>query len=72
VKRPLINTKSGQYTWLQLLSLVISGLFFWQGQMPIALVLLFLGTLFGVVGAIIRVREARQTNPEMFVRRRKR
>ena len=72
MKGPLIKTKAGQYTWLQVLALAISAAFFVMGNMIVALILLLAGTAFGIVAAVIRVREAKRTNPEAFVRRRRR
>ena len=72
MKFPVIKTKAGQYTWLQVVCLVISGIAFWQNSMTVALVFLFIGTIFGVIAAISRVKEAQRTNPQAFVRRRRR
>ncbi len=72
MRGPLIKTKAGQYTWLQVLSLAISAAFFAMGNMAVAMVLLLVGTAFGIAAAVVRVREAKRTNPEAFVRRRRR
>ncbi len=72
MKRFQIQTRSGQLTWLQLLSLAISGLFFVIGSTVPAFVMLLLATLFGVAAMIRRYREAQHSNPELFRKRRRR
>lgn len=72
VKRPQIRTRAGQLTWLQVLSLALSGVFFVMGSMLPALALLLVATLFGAAAAIRRVRDARQSHPELFRQRRRR
>ncbi len=67
-----IQGRSGQLTWLQLLSLAISGVFFYIGDMLPAMVMLVLGTLFGVAGAMRRAKEVRRDNPELFQKRQRR
>ncbi len=64
-----IQTRSSQLTWLQLLSLAVSGLFYYLGDMVPAVVMLVLATLFGVTAAMRRAQDARQTHPELFQKR---
>ncbi|MGE5618970.1 MAG: hypothetical protein ACM3US_06885 [Sphingomonadaceae bacterium] len=72
VRLPRIRSRAGQLTWLQVLSLAISGVFFVNGDQLPAMVMLVLATLFGVTAAIRRVRDAQRTHPELFQKKRRR
>ncbi len=61
-----IKTRAGQLTWLQLLSLGLSGLLYYLGDMLPAIVMLVLATLFGVTATMRRAQDARRTHPELF------
>lgn len=67
-----IQSRAGQLTWLQVLSLAISGVFFYMGDMLPAMVMLVLATLFGVTAAMRRARDAQAAHPELFQRRQQR
>lgn len=64
MKRPLIKTKAGQYSWLQFLALAISGIAYWLGSMTVAIAMLVVATLLGVAAMVYRLREARQINQQ--------
>ena len=55
----LVRGKAGQYTWLQLLSLVIATIAFAIGSQTVAIVMLILGFIFGAVSTYIRYQEAK-------------
>jgi hypothetical protein len=67
-----IQTRAGQLAWLQVLSLAISGLFYYLGDLLPALVMLVLATLFGVTATMRRARDAQRTHPELFQKRQRR
>ena len=60
MRLPQIKTKAGQFTWLQVLALAVSGVAFLLNSMLTALVMLFIATLFGIGAMIYRIREAKQ------------
>ncbi|MHB0868980.1 MAG: hypothetical protein ACYC66_07495 [Chloroflexota bacterium] len=72
MKIPRIQTRSGQLTWLQVLSLMVSGIFFMFGSTLPAMLMLVVATLFGVTAAIRRARDAQREHPEMFQKKRRR
>lgn len=72
MKRRLIQSRAGQYTWLQVLALVLSAVGYLAGSMLMAIVMLLLATIFGVVATMDRVKRAReelQQNPRSRPRR---
>jgi hypothetical protein len=71
VKGPLIKSKAGQYSWLQVLALVISGIAYVTGSMTVAIVMLAVATILGVASMIFRLREARQQMGNQPVQRRR-
>ncbi len=66
------NSRSGQLTLAQIVSLAVSGLLFFSGNMTPAMAFLVIATFFGVMSAIRKYREARRDYPELFVKRPKR
>jgi ABC-type spermidine/putrescine transport system permease subunit II len=62
VKLPQISTKAGQFTWYQVLTLAASVLAYVLGAIPVAVVFLLIGTLFGILASIARVRQAQAIN----------
>ncbi len=67
-KLPLIKTKAGQYTWLQLLTLAISIVAYMLGYMPLAIVMLLAGTFFGIIATYARVQEAKYIRQQQATR----
>lgn len=55
-----IQSRAGRLSWLQLLALVIAGIAYYLNSTTTALAMLVLATVFGLVAAVIRVREAQQ------------
>lgn len=72
MKIPKIQTRSGQLAWLQVLSLVVSGIFFMLGSSMPAMLMLVVATLFGVTAAIRRARDVQRDHPELLQRKRRR
>ncbi len=70
LKGPVIRSKAGQYTWLQVLALAISIVAYIAGSMVVAIAMLVLGTVFGVLATYLRVREARRMTQNSRGRRR--
>lgn len=66
MKRPVIRTRAGQMSWLQVLALIISGVAYVTGNMMTALIMLLVATLFGVAAMITRFRDAQRNDPELF------
>ena len=59
MKRFELRTRTAKYTWLQVFSLGLSFVFYQMGSIPAAIALLLLGTIFGVLVMMIRIREAK-------------
>lgn len=59
MKLPVIKTRAGQYTWLQVLCLAISFGAYSMGSMTAAIVMLLVGTLFGIVATYARLQQAK-------------
>ena len=59
MKLPVIKSKAGQYTWLQVLSLAISIGAYVYGSMTAEIVMLLVGTFFGIVATYARIQEAK-------------
>ena len=66
------HTRPGQYTWLQVLTLAVSVVAYLLGAIPVAIVFLLLGTIFGVLATIGRVKQAQQINRQTMRGRRRR
>ncbi len=66
MKGPVIRTRSGQLSWLQVLALVISGVAYLLGSMTTAVIMLIVATLFGVAAMITKLRDAQRNDPELF------
>ena len=69
MKLPTIKARTTQLTWLQVICLAVSGLFYVSSNMTGAMLFLILGTLFGVTGAIRKYMDAKREYPEMFKKR---
>ncbi len=67
-----IQSRSAQLTWLQVLSLGLSALLYYIGDMLAAIVMLVLATLFGITAAMRRAQDAKRTHPELFQQKRRR
>lgn len=71
MRGPIIKSKAGQYSWLQFLALVISGIAYVAGSTTVAIVMLGVATILGVASMVIRLREARQQVGQQQVRSRR-
>lgn len=58
----IFQGRAGQYTWLQVLSLIIATVAFSLGSQTVAIVMLILGFVVGILGTYTRVQEAKQIN----------
>ncbi len=54
------RTRAGQYTWLQVIMLVISVAAYLLGALPVAVAFLLVGTFFGILATLGRVKQAQQ------------
>jgi hypothetical protein len=72
VKAPRIHTRAGQYTWYQVLALAVSIAAYLMGQVVVAVVFLAVGTICGIVAAMLRLREAKAIRGQVPRNRRRR
>ena len=66
------QTRSGQYTWLQVIMLAVSVVAYLLGALPVAVAFLLVGTFFGVLATLGRVKQAQQINRQAGRGRRRR
>lgn len=66
------RTRAGQYTWLQVITLAVSVVAYLLGALPVAVAFLLLGTIFGVLATLGRVKQAQQINRQTMRGRRRR
>ncbi len=59
------RTRPGQYTWLQVIMLAVSVAAYLLGAVPVAVVFLLVGTFFGVLATLGRVKQAQQISRQM-------
>lgn len=71
MKFPVIRTRAGQYSWLQALSLVIATVAYFVDSMTVFVVMLIVGTLFGVLAFVMRLQQAKLIQQSARGRRRK-
>jgi hypothetical protein len=71
VRGPLIKSKAGQYSWLQVLALIASGIAYLAGSMTVAIVMLGVATVLGIAAMVMRLRDARQEVGQQQVRGRR-
>ena len=66
------RTRPGQYTWLQVIMLAISVVAYLLGAIPVAVAFLLVGTFFGVLATLGRVKQAQQISRQAPRGRRRR
>ncbi len=71
MRRRLIQSKTGQYSWLQVLALIASGVAYMLGSMTTAVVMLVVATALGVVVTVMRIRQAKEYNRQVRRTRRR-
>lgn len=64
MKRAILQAKASQYMRLQMLCLAVSVIGLILQSTTVAVVMLILGTLFGILSAYVRIQEAKEINQQ--------
>ncbi len=72
IKRFQIKTRAGRFTWLQVLCLIVSGVGYLLQNTVLMLVFVVLAMVFGFIATTARVQQAKQMNPQLMQRTRRR